>query len=93
MSTGKVARTEAVGWTTETMARRPRFPAPPGTIGPETEGAAATSGGKRDGLGTSWVSGVGSRGLGTWMSILAWRHEPEVARREEGVWRLYGYQQ
>jgi hypothetical protein len=27
------------------------------------------------------------------MSILAWQHEPEVARREQGVWRLYGTQQ
>ena len=33
------------------------------------------------------------RGVGTWMSILSWQHEPEVARREQGVWRLYGYQQ
>ena len=35
----------------------------------------------------------GSGGLGTWTPILAWQHEPEVARREQGVWRLYGYQQ
>jgi hypothetical protein len=46
----------------------------------------------------AWVFSTGEvsgrlRGLGTWMSILAWQHEPEVARREEGVWRLYGYQQ
>jgi hypothetical protein len=33
------------------------------------------------------------RGLGTWMPVLSWKHEPEVARREQGVWRLYGYQQ
>ena len=46
----------------------------------------------------AWVFSTGEvsgrlRGLGTWMSILAWQHEPEVARREQGVWRLYGYQQ
>jgi len=33
------------------------------------------------------------RGFGTWMPVLSWKHEPEVARREQGVWRLYGYQQ
>jgi len=33
------------------------------------------------------------RGLGTWMLVLSWKHEPEVARREQGVWRLYGDQQ
>lgn len=32
------------------------------------------------------------RWLGTWTSILSWQHEPEVAQREQGVWRLYGYQ-
>jgi hypothetical protein len=46
----------------------------------------------------AWVYSTGEvsgrlRGLGTWMSILAWQHEPEIARREQGVWRLYGYQQ
>jgi hypothetical protein len=46
----------------------------------------------------AWVFSTGEvsgrlRGLGTWMSILAWQHEPEVARREQGVWRLYGYPQ
>jgi hypothetical protein len=30
--------------------------------------------------------------LGAWTSILSWQHEPEVAQREQGVWRLYGYQ-
>jgi hypothetical protein len=44
-----------------------------------------------------WVYSTGEvsgrlRGLGTWMPILSWKHEPEVARREQGVWRLYGYQ-
>ncbi len=33
------------------------------------------------------------RGLSTWTPILAWQHEPEVARREQGAWRLYEYQQ
>ena len=32
-------------------------------------------------------------GLGTSMPVLSWKHEPEVARREQGVWRLYGDQQ
>jgi hypothetical protein len=46
----------------------------------------------------AWVFSTGEvsgrlRGLGTWMPILSWQHEPEVARREQGVWRLYGYQQ
>jgi hypothetical protein len=46
----------------------------------------------------AWVYSTGEvsgrlRGFGTWMPILSWQHEPEVARREQGVWRLYGYQQ
>jgi hypothetical protein len=46
----------------------------------------------------AWVYSTGEvsgrlRGLGTWMPILSWKHEPEVARREQGVWRLYGDQQ
>ena len=28
-----------------------------------------------------------------WMSVLSWERELEVARREGGRWRLYGYQQ
>jgi hypothetical protein len=45
----------------------------------------------------AWVYSTGEvsgrlRGLGTWMPILSWQHEPEVARRERGVWRLYGDQ-
>jgi hypothetical protein len=45
----------------------------------------------------AWVYSTGElsgrlRGLGTWMPILSWRNEPEVARRERGVWRLYGDQ-
>jgi hypothetical protein len=46
----------------------------------------------------AWVYSTGEvsgrlRGLGTWTPILSWQHEPEVARREQGVWRLYGLQQ
>jgi hypothetical protein len=31
--------------------------------------------------------------VGGWMTILWWERELEVARREHGAWRLYGYQQ
>jgi hypothetical protein len=46
----------------------------------------------------AWVYSTGEvsgrlRWLGTWTPILSWQHEPEVARREQGVWRLYGSQQ
>jgi hypothetical protein len=46
----------------------------------------------------AWVYSTGEvsgrlRGLGTWTPILSWQHEPEIARREQGVWRLYGLQQ
>lgn len=46
----------------------------------------------------AWVYSTGEvsgrlRGFDTWMPVLSWKHEPEVARREQGVWRLYGYQQ
>jgi hypothetical protein len=27
-----------------------------------------------------------------WVPMLAWRNEPEVARREEAGWRLFGFQ-
>jgi hypothetical protein len=45
----------------------------------------------------AWVYSTGEvsgrlRWLGTWTPILSWQHEPEVAQREQGVWRLYGYQ-
>lgn len=45
----------------------------------------------------AWVYSTGEvsgrlRGLGMWMPVLSWKHEPEVARREQGVWRLYGDQ-
>jgi hypothetical protein len=46
----------------------------------------------------AWVYSTGEvtgrlRGVGVWMPVLSWKHEPEVARREQGVWRLYGNQQ
>ncbi len=46
----------------------------------------------------AWLYSTGEisgrlRGLGTWTPILSWQHEPEVAHQEQGVWRLYGYQQ
>lgn len=46
----------------------------------------------------AWVYSTGEvsgrlRGFGTWMPVLSWKHEPEVARREQGIWRLYGFQQ
>jgi hypothetical protein len=46
----------------------------------------------------AWVYSTGEisgrlRWLGTWTPILSWQHEPEIAQREQGVWRLYGYQQ
>lgn len=31
--------------------------------------------------------------VGQWMSLVRWEREPEVARRENGGWRLYGSQQ
>lgn len=45
--------------------------------------------------GAAWVYSTGEisgrvRGLGIWASALAWEREPDVARREGGVWRLVG---
>jgi hypothetical protein len=43
-----------------------------------------------------WTSGEITGQLavvGTWMQLFVWERELEVARREQGVWRLYGYQQ
>ena len=45
----------------------------------------------------AWVYSTGEvsgrlRWLGAWNPILSWQHELEVAQREQGVWRLYGYQ-
>jgi hypothetical protein len=31
--------------------------------------------------------------VGQWVRLFVWERELEVARREQGVWRLYGYQQ
>jgi len=31
--------------------------------------------------------------VGQWLGLFTWERELEVARREQGVWRLYGYQQ
>jgi hypothetical protein len=31
--------------------------------------------------------------LDRWVPVLSWQRELEVARRENGVWRLFGYQQ
>jgi hypothetical protein len=45
--------------------------------------------------GAAWVYSTGEisgrvRGLGVWASALAWEREPDVARRENGAWRLVG---
>jgi len=47
--------------------------------------------------GTAWVYTTGEISgrlalIGTWVTLLSWRHELEVARREAPGWRLYGYQ-
>jgi hypothetical protein len=31
--------------------------------------------------------------VGQWLGLFTWQRELEIARREQGVWRLYGYQQ
>jgi hypothetical protein len=31
--------------------------------------------------------------IGQWVQLFVWERELEIARREQGVWRLYGYQQ
>jgi hypothetical protein len=31
--------------------------------------------------------------VGQWMTVLSWQRELEIARRESGAWRLYGYQE
>jgi len=43
-----------------------------------------------------WTSGTMNGQLaivGQWVQLFVWERELEVARREQGVWRLYGYQQ
>ncbi len=46
----------------------------------------------------AWVYSTGEAAgrlpfVGQWITILWWERELEVARRENGVWRLFGYQQ
>lgn len=48
--------------------------------------------------GRAWVYSTGEVSgrllwVGTWVAFLSWEHELEVARREAGGWRLFGYQQ
>ena len=48
--------------------------------------------------GHAWVYSTGEVSgrlplVGTWVVFLSWQHELEVARREAGGWRLFGYQQ
>ena len=48
--------------------------------------------------GHAWVYSTGEIAgqlpvVGQWMSLFWWERELEVARREGGQWRLYGYQQ
>jgi hypothetical protein len=43
-----------------------------------------------------WTSGEVTGQLavvGQWLGLFAWERELEIARRERGAWRLYGYQQ
>jgi len=47
---------------------------------------------------TAWVYTTGEVTgrlpvLGSWMTVLSWERELEVARREGAAWRLFGYQQ
>jgi hypothetical protein len=46
----------------------------------------------------AWVYSTGEAAgrlpfVGQWITILWWERELEVARRENGSWRLFGYQQ
>ena len=46
----------------------------------------------------AWVYTTGQvtgrlRVLGGWIPVASWQRELEIARREDGRWRLYGYQQ
>lgn len=45
--------------------------------------------------GAAWVYSTGEisgrlRGIGLWTSALSWEREPDVARKENGAWRLVG---
>ena len=46
----------------------------------------------------AWVYSTGQvtgrlRVVGSWILVASWQRELEIARREDGRWRLYGYQQ
>jgi hypothetical protein len=46
----------------------------------------------------AWVFSTGEAAgrlpfVGQWVTLFWWERELEVARRENGAWRLYGYQQ
>jgi hypothetical protein len=46
----------------------------------------------------AWVYTTGEvtgrlRVVGSWIPVASWERELEIARREDGRWRLYGYQQ
>jgi hypothetical protein len=46
----------------------------------------------------AWVYSTGQvtgrlRVIGSWILVASWQRELEIARREDGRWRLYGYQQ
>jgi hypothetical protein len=46
----------------------------------------------------AWVYSTGETAgrlpfVGQWITLMWWERELEVARRENGVWRLFGYQQ
>ena len=46
----------------------------------------------------AWVYTTGQvtgrlRVVGSWIPVVSWERELEIARREDGRWRLYGYQQ
>jgi hypothetical protein len=46
----------------------------------------------------AWVYSTGEASgrlpfIGQWISLFWWERELEIARRENGVWRLFGYQQ
>lgn len=46
---------------------------------------------------TAWIWSTGELsgrlpGIGAWIVTFTWEQQPEVARRENGSWRLYGLQ-
>jgi hypothetical protein len=47
-----------------------------------------------DGVVWVYTSGevTGRLPLAGWMTVLTWQNEPEVARREQAGWRLFGFQ-